>query len=591
MKQELRLIFAAFVAVFTTEGVKAQIPSTYYSAIETDTELYLYNVSSGLFLNQDGDYAQALLSSTPLSFQLAQSGSKYIIKPQGIAGGKIAEDSDMKGDFYMDQKKNWGWVFEETSSGSKLYYFSGDDGSKWVGVGESNRLTGQDMQSADCQWALIKPSDYNSYLIAQNNGNATSLVVSADCSSPLGWSAGSLKTGQKYISGTTSAIQLDASGDVSQTVKDLPAGTYTVQMLIRGDVGNTTDGLTLNSDAKTVVTYIGGNDAKGNVNADGLVFSSNLDTNNDGWVLLEGSTTLATAGDLTITVSLASGGKWAQFTSVKLLKDINTNPTTATYIDMTSANYFLHFGDTKNQVIKAATNTANTPNVVASGTCASLVLSDGAYNFGVGEDFTATELSYDRSFTADQMSTVCLPFALTAEEVTAAGTFYELTSYSNETLHFNEVSTTEANKPYLFKATSTGTPFSSYSSKAIVAGGAGTTDVTTAAMIGTYTEQTLKSGSNTLYGYRASDGTFVQIGSTNGAHINPFRAYIQVPGASSVKAFNIDLGGDATGIHATMNDELTNSESAGAVYNLNGQRVSRPTRGMYILNGKKVVIK
>ena len=45
---------------------------------------------------------------------------------------------------------------------------------------------------------------------------------------------------------------------------------------------------------------------------------------------------------------------------------------------------------------------------------------------------------------------------------------------------------------------------------------------------------------------------------------------------------------DITGIGATlMNNERVNSE----IYNLAGQRVAQPTKGLYIVNGKKVVIK
>lgn len=45
-----------------------------------------------------------------------------------------------------------------------------------------------------------------------------------------------------------------------------------------------------------------------------------------------------------------------------------------------------------------------------------------------------------------------------------------------------------------------------------------------------------------------------------------------------------------TGISAALNDkgEMTNEKS---VYNLSGQRVANPTKGLYIVNGKKVIIK
>ena len=68
--------------------------------------------------------------------------------------------------------------------------------------------------------------------------------------------------------------------------------------------------------------------------------------------------------------------------------------------------------------------------------------------------------------------------------------------------------------------------------------------------------------------------------------IKPFRAYFTT--TSSASELILDFGG-TTGI-----DSLTPSPSPkgeGSVYNLNGQRVANPSKGLYIVNGKKVVIK
>ena len=192
--------------------------------------------------------------------------------------------------------------------------------------------------------------------------------------------------------------------------------------------------------------------------------------------------------------------------------------------------------------------------------------------------------TYTRVFEATQTYTVCLPMAVNTSDVTN-GKFYELASYSENTLHFNEVSgTTTAYKPYLFVTSAAGVVLSgditAYSSQEL------TTTVSGASMIGTIGSQTLVSGTNTYYGYRASDGVFVQIGSTTGAHIGAYRAYIQIPGSVGVKAFNVVLD-DATGIETVSNFKTQDS----GVFNLAGQRVSTPTRGLYIVNGKKVAVK
>ena len=76
----------------------------------------------------------------------------------------------------------------------------------------------------------------------------------------------------------------------------------------------------------------------------------------------------------------------------------------------------------------------------------------------------------------------------------------------------------------------------------------------------------------------------------NGATIPAGKAYLQNGTYSAgAKALSIVFEDTATGV-----DEIAGSKfqvSGAAIYNLAGQRVSQPTRGLYIVNGKKVVIK
>lgn len=75
--------------------------------------------------------------------------------------------------------------------------------------------------------------------------------------------------------------------------------------------------------------------------------------------------------------------------------------------------------------------------------------------------------------------------------------------------------------------------------------------------------------------YKAASSTTIAAG----------KAYLVSPSGAPCFVFNFD--GSATGIEAV---EAAKSFD-GAFYNLAGQRVSQPTRGLYIVNGKKVVIK
>ena len=51
---------------------------------------------------------------------------------------------------------------------------------------------------------------------------------------------------------------------------------------------------------------------------------------------------------------------------------------------------------------------------------------------------------------------------------------------------------------------------------------------------------------------------------------------------------NINFGGNTTGIENAVQREEIKDKS---YYDLQGRRVQQPTKGLYIVNGKKVIIK
>ena len=84
---------------------------------------------------------------------------------------------------------------------------------------------------------------------------------------------------------------------------------------------------------------------------------------------------------------------------------------------------------------------------------------------------------------------------------------------------------------------------------------------------------------------------FYKVG-TAGASLEAGHAYLQIPAEAATSRSSLRLRFDdedeATGISAT----LTNSEEVNsAVYDLQGRRVEQPLPGLYIRNGKKVIIK
>ena len=85
-----------------------------------------------------------------------------------------------------------------------------------------------------------------------------------------------------------------------------------------------------------------------------------------------------------------------------------------------------------------------------------------------------------------------------------------------------------------------------------------------------------------------TDNQFVMVDVSQDTKVPAGKAVLKVPaGTAQARAFGIDgydTTGDTTGINAVL-------ENAGEEvwYNLQGQRISKPTRkGIYILNGKKV---
>ena len=87
-------------------------------------------------------------------------------------------------------------------------------------------------------------------------------------------------------------------------------------------------------------------------------------------------------------------------------------------------------------------------------------------------------------------------------------------------------------------------------------------------------------------GYGDSGVGFYPYSGTPGAGI----VYLNVSSASGARALVIDFDDETTGIQ-TVNGSGFTVNGSETYYNLSGQRVAQPTRGLYIVNGKKVVIK
>ena len=95
----------------------------------------------------------------------------------------------------------------------------------------------------------------------------------------------------------------------------------------------------------------------------------------------------------------------------------------------------------------------------------------------------------------------------------------------------------------------------------------------------------LLSGSNKL-GYAKTDRTIA-----NGKALGTCRAYFYFPGSQTARSFVMNFDEDETQTTGIVHTEITEStDKAGAIYDLQGRRVEKTKKGLYIVNGKKVVV-
>lgn len=237
-----------------------------------------------------------------------------------------------------------------------------------------------------------------------------------------------------------------------------------------------------------------------------------------------------------------------------------------------------------NAVYFVGDNNVEGGNIVKNGKAQTLTLIDGdeSMPFGSAFDFTAAAVSYDRVFKTDNyVQSFVLPFGFT---VPTGTTVAELSSVNGDNLVFKPVTTTEANKPYL--VVTTDKDFINNLTNVQVKATTGadlTTTVSGVSHIGSYTAQNVAN----VYGY--ANGKFVK--ATTGS-VKPFRTYVKVAGLQAAPmAFGVNIEGTVTGI----NNATTAATAKEAIYNLQGVRVSGDlkhlTKGVYIVNGQKVVVK
>lgn len=219
-------------------------------------------------------------------------------------------------------------------------------------------------------------------------------------------------------------------------------------------------------------------------------------------------------------------------------------------------------------------------NIVKDGICANLVLTDG-YPFTTTKNFEATKATYTMTAIADgKFGTLVLPFAA---QLPADGKAYALDGELNVIdgeLVGSAVTSLAANKPVLV------TKAGEYTASAVSVAETSASQINTNGnLTGVYQNTEAPVGSYVLQNHPATQGVaFYLVGEVKPT-VKPFRAFIPTQDAK-VKAIKVVFDGEATGIK-----EITSDNTKAEIFDLSGRRVAKAQKGVYIINGKKVIKK
>lgn len=218
------------------------------------------------------------------------------------------------------------------------------------------------------------------------------------------------------------------------------------------------------------------------------------------------------------------------------------------------------------------------------------------------ETYENANVTLQRTLSKDYWNTFCVPFALDAEQVTQYfGEGTQLRTYegncNNNIVYFATVDNIEAGKPYIMKPGNAVVQNPTFEGVSMVATGLDDNgnpqavgDASTVQMKGIYNQILLNTDKTELF-LGDNDLFYYPIDDIDARTIGGLRAYFIVPQGTDIKKLRANLDGTPTSLDTIFDTE----ESNAPVYNLQGQCVGNTLRalksGIYIQNGKKVVVK
>lgn len=221
-----------------------------------------------------------------------------------------------------------------------------------------------------------------------------------------------------------------------------------------------------------------------------------------------------------------------------------------------------------------------------------------------GEEYTATldteysEITYKRTFNHTEWQALYVPFTMNYNDLKSdfeIARIIQITQTEEGHVHlvvqFIESGTLKANYPYLIKPKTTGEKVLRANSNTLYKAtnkqlNCGTIDFS-ATFTGTYTTIT----DMATNGFFAMSNGRLKQAASNSATLSPFRWYLFLDDKEGTLVINeIKLRIDRSGTTGIESIEDANI-AAPVYYDLSGRKVENPTRGIYIVNGKKVLVK
>ncbi len=196
----------------------------------------------------------------------------------------------------------------------------------------------------------------------------------------------------------------------------------------------------------------------------------------------------------------------------------------------------------------------------------------------------------ERTLSNAYWSTFSVPFNVTADQVKAVmGENVELREFDGSegtVINFKTATAITAGHAYLVKPETAVTNPVFNGVTVVNTTGIADSDDRGYGFIGAVIKKTLKTDQTELF--LGTDAKFYYP-EADKATMKGLRGYFVVPEGTETSKLSVDVEG--SGIATSINSMNIEGMGDGNFYNLNGQRVNAPQKGLYIVNGKKVIIK